>query len=500
LPAVIADDAVITHQELHDEAVKLARAMAGRGVGPGRSVWLVSENRIELSLVWRAAHLAGAVVVCGNPTFTGRDYDEILDQAPPDLAFASNGFGDARSADLLEARLGSEKVVRIDDGGLRRFVRASPSADPRPRAPEQTAMVVWTSGSSGRRKGVCFSEEAVVASVLMNEALDPGRRAKVRLITETIDCIASIAFGHLQSQALGQTAVLMNEPEPSEIWKAIRRHAVTYMSAMPTFYRQLLMSAEPADERAMAKLRPVCATGGLALSDRLARDWRRRFGVELLPGYGATEIGGAATWVRPDEKDRWLDVGAPTPGSRIRIADDDGNSVQAGQEGFIEVRSPTTMCGYADASQAGRFSRDGYFRTGDLGAMNEFGRLTIYGRHDRFIAQAGERIDPDRVEALMLECPGVSEATVVAKKDDVLGEIAVAHVRFADGAAMDRQALRRCMLQSLPADQYPLDVVLWRRPLPRTPSGKPDRQALAAMPATECSSGGLDQMPSGSRA
>ncbi len=320
--------------------------------------------------------------------------------------------------------------------------------------PSEAALVVPTSGSSGRPKAVLLSEAALVASAQASAA---------NLLWHDDDrWLLALPLAHVGGLSVVLRCLLARRPvvllprfEPEPFMKAVRRHRVTLTSLVPTMLRRLLR----ADWRPPPHLRAVLL-GGAGASPSLLRDAADR-GIPVLTTYGLTEMASQVT-CQPLGSVPGPEQGAgrPLEGVRLRL----------GAGGRIEVDGPMRMQGYL-----GEPPHAGFLRTGDLGRLDAAGRLHVLGRADAVIVSGGENVHPEEVESVLLEHPAVRAACVVGLPDPEWGQRVVAVVE-ADG----RPDLAGLARERLAGPKRP-KAYHFLPSLPRTPSGKVARRAVEAL-------------------
>ncbi len=322
------------------------------------------------------------------------------------------------------------------------------------KLPPETALVVPTSGSGGRPKGVLLSEAALVASAEASSANLGWQEDDRWLLCLPLAHVGGLSVV-LRCLLARRAVVLLPRFEPHPFAEAVRCHRVTLTSLVPTQLRRLL----EIDWRPPAHLRAVLL-GGASAPPELLRTAAER-AIPVLTTYGATEMASQVTTQRygtpPDPSQG---AGPPLPGVKLRIAED----------GAIEVDGPMKMLGYAGAPPA-----RGWLRTGDLGRLDAQGRLHVLGRADAMIVSGGENVHPEEVEAALLAHPKVRGACVVGLPDPEWGQRVVAAVE-ADG----RPDLAGFLRERLAGHKRP-KAYHFVAALPRTPSGKVARTAVARL-------------------
>jgi long-chain acyl-CoA synthetase len=277
---------------------------------------------------------------------------------------------------------------------------------------------------------------------------------------------------------LGAMIVYMSRFSPVAMLNAIREHGISLLGGVPSMFAAILRLKEAS----AADFKTIYAiiSGGEPLPTVLRDAFLARFGVPLYEAYGMTETSLAISLNTP-QMHRPGSVGRPIPGMRVRIVDDAGNDLAAGEPGEIWVKGPMVMKGYHNlpTETAAVLTPDGYFKTGDLGRFDSDGFLYITGRKKDLIIVAGEKVSPREIEELLMSHPAVVEAAVVGKKDASRGEVVVAFVIGREGLSMTPEELREfCRSQGLAQWKVPREVRIVDD-LPRSATGKVLKRVLA---------------------
>jgi len=248
---------------------------------------------------------------------------------------------------------------------------------------------------------------------------------------------------------------------------------------VPSMWTALLQAKSATRDHFSSLRYPV--SGGEPLPGNTAEDFERRFGLVLNEGYGLTEASPVVNWCHPRNHKRFS-VGPPLPGIEQQVIGADGRRVAPGAEGEVRIKGPNVMRGYyrLEEETAAAFDDEGWLKTGDIGRIDADGHLFITGRPSEMIVIAGENVFPRTIEEALDDCPGVRATAVLGMRDPVRGEIAVAFVEPAAGAAFDEARLRAHCRERLAPYQVPRRIVRIER-MPRSPAGKILRGELRAL-------------------
>ena len=345
-------------------------------------------------------------------------------------------------------------------------------------SPNDTAVLLYTSGTSGLPKGVELTyanlQSDVDASI---EAANLQQRHKFLGVVPLFHAFGLTA-GLLAPIQLGSSVVYLSRFSPVAVLNAFKEHGISIMFGVPAMYGAVahLKNAAPEDFKSAWAL----LSGGDALPATLREAFKARFGVPLLEGYGLSETSPVVALNTPDVN-RAGSVGKMVPGAQARIVDDNNNPLPPGQEGEIWLKGPMVMKGYHKLPNetAAALTADGYFKTGDLGKLDADGFLFITGRKKDLIIVSGEKAVPREIEDALMRHPAVLEAAVVGKTDPSRGQVVVAFVTLKPGQTATPDDLREhARNQNLAQFKVPREVTVVDE-LPRSPTGKVLKRVLA---------------------
>ncbi|MCA6091440.1 type I polyketide synthase [Streptomyces sp. SCA3-4] len=483
----------VTYRELEERTCRLAGHLVRLGICRGDRVALLLGNRVEAVESFLAVLRAGAVGVPLDPGAADAELAYFLDDSGA-VAVVTEDTLLPRVSRLaaVRPRLRSRILVTgtgtgrdaVPDGAapgthvVERLVTTDPGCAPRDDLGlDEAAWILYTSGTTGRSKGVVSSQRTALWSVAAAYVPLWGLEPRDRLLWPLP---MFHAYAHslclLGVVAVGASAYLLDRG--ASVAQALTEQRFTIVAGVPATYR-LLTSAVREASRPPAGIR-LCVTAGAPCPPELRADVEELLGAPLLDGYGSTETCGKITVDRLDGSGSAGPGGMPVPGVEVRLTDPSGgDDVADGDEGEIRVRGPNLMLGYHDRpDDTARALQDGWYRTGDLGRRLPHGGLRVTGRVKELIIRGGENVNPVEVEHVLLACPGVADAAVVGRPHDVLGEVPVAFVVADPQVGVDTDRVRARCRERLSGFKVP-DEVYETDSVPRTPSGKTDRPALA---------------------
>jgi fatty-acyl-CoA synthase len=473
--ALISAEVEITYDLLADRIDRLATALAARNVTKGDRVAYLGENEPSFLETFFAVTALGAIFVPLNTRL-----------AAPEISFALHDCG---AVLLVHAGAMSEVAEKASSGiaGLHR-IAVGPAAAPaetfdrvidtaaadRPQVAvdlSDTAMILYTSGTTGRPKGAAISHENITwncYNVLVDYDLTSD---DVALMISPMFHVASLTMGVLPALLKGATVVLEPAFVPGRALELIERYRATSISGVPTTYQMLC--EHPAWASADISSLRMLTCGGSAVPTRVLDAYEAR-GLSFTGGYGMTETSPGATSLAPRySRAKAGSAGLPHFFTDVRIADADGRVLPAGAVGEIQVRGRNVIEGYWQRPEAtaDAFADEGWFRSGDLGYLDEDGFLFISDRLKDMIISGGENVYPAEIERLILELDAVQGVAVIGAPDDRWGEVPHAYLEIRPGRTLEEGDVRRHLAGRLARYKIPKRFVVVDE-LPRTASGK----------------------------
>lgn len=444
-------DLVEAHSAAPRVAVILPTSGAFAGVASG--VWFTGRTLVPLNYLLKPDAL-----------------QYVVDDSGCDLLITSRAM-----CEQLGINPNIKRIIYIEDVDFKRL--------PTPRWParagrDDTAVVLYTSGTSGRPKGVMLTHGNLAANV---------RQIREHIYLDKHDVFLGVlpqfhSFGltalTLVPFLTGAKAVYSARFTPRRIVDLFKEHRPTTFMAIPTMYNALL-SVKGAKAEDFASMR-VAVSGGEPLPRPTADAFRERYGIDICEGYGMTETAPVTHVRRPDDG-AFGTVGMPLPRVRQRIVDEaTGADLPPGQDGELRLAGPNIMRGYLNLPEetAASFDDRGYLRTGDMARVDERGYLRITGRIKEMIIVGGENVFPREIEEVLDAHPDVFAVGVVGEQDPMRGEVPVAFVEAEEGHTPDPEALRAWCRDRLAGYKVPKRVEVVDA-LPRNATGKIMRRVLA---------------------
>ena len=473
----------LSHADLRDRAASFAGGLAGLGLDPGARVLLYLPNCPAFVVAALGGFRAGTPVSPANPQYKPRELRHQLDDAGADAVVVHAALRE-RLAAALDGLDRDPTVVVVGGDGANGAERADGdvafadvAGEPvlRERASDDAALQPYTSGTTGRPKGVLTTHENLRAQGFAGfEFADRPPEEDRNLAVLPLYHITGFTHSTWQALVRGGSVYLRSpgDWDADEAMATIEAHAITGFIGVSAMFVDMVQH-ENFESRDLSSLETV-NEGGAKLPVAVQRRFESVTGVDLSEGYGLTETTGAThTGVGSTFGLRAGTIGQPLRMTDAKVVDEDGERVSIGETGELLVRGPQVTTGYHDRPEEteAAFTDDGFFRTGDIARRDAERYYEIVDRKKHTINTAGYNVYPSEVEELLYEHEAVADAAVVGVPDERRGETVKAFVVPAAGASADADALRRYCLENLAEYKHPREIEFVEG-LPRTASGK----------------------------
>ncbi|MCJ7670890.1 MAG: AMP-binding protein [Acidimicrobiia bacterium] len=465
----------ISYADLDRISDEAAMGLAARGVGLGDVVALVLAPGPEYLALYLAAAKLGAVTAGVNDRLTEGERVGVLERATPRLVIGAVGAVPSAFDGLELAPAGSTTELLAD---LR--VAGDPPP-PLPDDPERPVTIVFTSGTTGAPKGAlyCNRQLAFITANDVGDAWGGGGRGFTGTSFAHLGFMTKLA-GNLRRGGVNFIMTRWSAKGALALLEREHMHAVAGVPAQIA----LMLRRPDFDDYDLSSVQYIVVGGG-PVTPGLAEEARARFGAKLATRYSCTEAGiGLGTAFDDPDEDAIVSVGRPHAAVELALLDDDDRTVAAGEVGAVCLRSPAVMSGYWGDPEGTRaaFTSDGFVRTGDLGWVDDQGRLRLVGRSKEMYVRGGYNVYPVEVEGVLSRHPDVAAVAITPRPDPVMGEIGVAVVVARDpGHPPTLESLRAHATEHLAAYKLPEDLRLIDA-LPLTAAEKVDRAALRHEP------------------
>jgi long-chain acyl-CoA synthetase len=477
--AVCMDERVLRYRDLDEASARAASWLSGRGIAVGDRVCLMLPNTPEFPELYYGILRAGAIVVPMNPLLKSREVQYYLTDSGAALALAWHGVADEAAEGARRA--GTDLVIIEPEDLAGTLGRRAPAPGIEIRAASDTAVILYTSGTTGQPKGAELTHDNLLRNVEITSTTLLNLRPD-DVVLGTLPLFHS--FGQVVGMgcaiATGACLSLLTRFDPGRALEIIKRDQVTVLPGVPTMYAAILHSAGGSAGDA-ASLR-LCVSGGAAMPVELLRSFEKEFECVILEGYGLSETSPVASFNHPDRARKPGTIGQAISGVDMRIQDDAGAPLPVGSVGEIAVRGHNVMKGYwGRPAETAEVLADGWLRTGDLGWMDSEGYFSIVDRKKDMIIRGGLNVYPREVEEVLYEHPAVAEAAVIGVRDQWLGEEVAAAVTLKPGASAAPDELREHVKSQLAAYKYPRYVWIVAD-LPHGDTGKILKRAIVVPP------------------
>jgi long-chain acyl-CoA synthetase len=509
--AYVCMDKFITYGELDKLSLRMGAWLQSKGLQPGARVAIMMPNVLQYPVAMAAVLRAGYTVVNVNPLYTPRELQHQLVDSGSEAIIVLENFATtveqvishtkvkhvivATMGDMLGTIKGA--IVNLVVRKVKKLVpafslpgaisykkmlseAANMTLQPTKQGHDDIAFLQYTGGTTGVSKGAILLHRNIIANVLQNEAWLQFKQHKEQIVFVAalpLYHIYSLTISALMGMRMGGLTLLV--PNPRDIpgfVKELSKYRVAVFPAVNTLYNALLNNPE------FSKLDfssySVCNGGGMAVQKAVADKWLKVTGTPIIEGYGLSETSPVATANRVDIKEFTGTIGLPIPSTEVEILDDDGKPVPLGQTGEIAIRGPQVMAGYWNRPDetAKTMTADGFFKTGDIGIMDERGYTRIVDRKKDMIIVSGFNVYPNEVEGVVAAHPGVLEVACIGVPDQNSGEAVKLFVVRKDPNLTAEQLLDYCK-HELTAYKKP-KFIEFRDELPKTNVGKILRRQL----------------------
>jgi long-chain acyl-CoA synthetase len=470
-PALRLAENELGYAQLGAATARVAGWLRARGVEPGDRVGIMLPNVPEFALAYYGVLRAGGVVVPMNVLLKEREVAYYLADSGAKLIIGWQGYEaalDAAAADHFVVAPGGLEALTAD---------AEPLDQPCPRSRDDTAVILYTSGTTGRPKGAELTHANLSRNVEVAQRLFS--------IAERDVVLGALPLFHSFGQTCGLNAAvkagaclaLVPRFDPQSVLETIERYGVTIFEGVPTMYAALLN--HPKREGFDVSTLRVCVSGGAALPVEVLRGFEEAFGCIVLEGYGLSETSPIASFNHPDRERKPGSIGTPVEGVEMQVVDESRRPLPAGKVGEIAIRGHNVMKGYLgqpDAT-ASATDEDGWFYTGDMARVDEDGYFFIVDRKKDLIIRGGYNVYPREIEEVLYEHPAVREAAIIGIPHPALGEEVGAAVALKPGAEASEAEVREFVSRQVAAYKYPRHIWFVDE-LPKGPTGKILKRAI----------------------
>ena len=475
-----------TYRELDDLSGRAAAGLREAGLSPGQVVALQLPNIPQFLVAYFGALKAGLVVLPLNPLLMAPELEYHLTDSAAALLIGFQGLH-AEAAKACETTGVPLYLVSAGEGALPEGARPvtelistapldEPGGDVVARGPDDTAVLVYTSGTTGKPKGAELTHFQLYMNCTVAGGLFGARSDDVVLAVLPFFHVFGLSSVMNVFVRYGGCLSILPRFQPSAVLDAIEADRCTVIGGVPTMLHAL--AQQDITGRDLSALR-VAVSGGASLPEDVMRTFEDKYGIEVLEGYGMTETASSCSFNRPGDR-KVLSIGKPLWGVRMRVADSSDQLLPPGREhvGEILIRGHNVMKGYLGRPEAtAETLRGGWLHSGDLGYVDEDGFYFIVDRAKDLVIRGGYNVYPREIEEVLYAHPAILEAAVIGKPDERLGEEVVAVVALREGASVSAEEIIAYCRERLAAYKYPREIRFMAE-LPKGPSGKILKAAL----------------------
>jgi long-chain acyl-CoA synthetase len=481
-------DQSFSYAQVDEISGRVASALLAQGLQPGQTVAVHLPNVPQFVFAYFGILKAGLVMLPLNPLLKATEIAYHLGDADAALLITVDLFADEALKGAAAVGELPTFVVRTGNGGLpagtRPFdelYRAPDSREIAPTAADDTAVLLYTSGTTGRPKGAELTHFQMFMACTVGGDTFGFEPDDVSLVVLPLFHVFGLSSSLNAAIRFGATTVLIPRFEAGAVLDAVARHRGTIICGVPTMY--IALTRADVGDRDVSSLR-VGVSGGASIPGEVIRAFEAKFpGVVVLEGYGLSETVALATFNASAEERKVLSVGRPMWGVDLKIVDELDRPLPPGADnvGEIVLRGHNVMKGYYKNAEATATAiRNGWFHTGDLAYADDDGFIFIVDRKKDLVIRGGFNVYPREIEEMLYTHEAIAEAAVVGRPDERVGEEVVAYVSLAPGASATPEELVAYARERVAAYKYPREVRILAE-LPKGPTGKILKTELRAL-------------------
>jgi len=484
----------VSYTELALGARRVANMLKERGIKKGDKVALMMPNTPHFPIIYYGILAAGATVVPLNCMLKSAEIQYQLEDSDTEMFFAWETFEEEAAKAFVQTETCHHFVLVAPPGDMREpevghnfmklFLTASPEFDLVQTQPEDTAVILYTSGTTGTPKGaelthfnIFFNAFYAKDYIMKANPDDVGLVVLPLFHSFGQTCVMNVGL------MSGATLTMLPVFNTEKTMQIIMQDKVTFIAAVPTMFFWML-NLENSDQYDLSTLR-MAVSGGSALPVEVFEKFNEKYGVRILEGYGLTETSPVAAFNMPDKPCKPGSIGTPIWGCEMRVMREDGSFADVDEVGEIVIRGYNVMKGYYKRPTATEGAIvNGWFHTGDVGKMDSEGYFYIVDRKKDMIIRGGMNIYPREIEEVLYGHPDAVEVCVIGVPDHARGEEVRAYVTLRQGSKTTAEDLREYCTERLARYKVPKEVVVMDS-LPKGPTGKLLKRKLRDMAAAE---------------
>jgi len=483
-PAVI-DDASrqeITYRQLWRKIDNVAAALDSNGIKAKDRVVIYLPNGAEFIISFFAILKIGAIAVPVNILCKGYEIKRILQSCKAKAIIGKDAELVREIRPLNEELPDLKKIIVVGskipsaDIKFEDLLQKEGHIDIFELKDNEPAAIYYTSGTTGRSKGAVLSHKGIAVNASINGHYLLGLNDQDKVLGLSPFCHVYFFQTVLGPLFTGAAVVTIPRSSPTLALGAIEKYKITHLSTVPTMFRYLLKKFKESSYD-LTSWR-IAGSASTRINMELVEEIKRVFSVDFFDTYGSTETSSTVTYTRLRHY-KPASVGMPAHGYQLKVIDEKEEGVSSGKVGEIAIKGPGVFNGYWEMPEltAAAFTKDGWYKSGDLAYEDEEGYIYIQGRKSEMIVSGGYKIYPWEVEELLFSHPNIEDAVVVGKKDEDLGEVPVAYVILKPGAFLTAEEIIEYCRKNLAKYKCPREII-FKYNFPRTPSGKVKKQCF----------------------
>lgn len=490
-PYVYFYDDIITYKQVNQRANKVANYLKSKGISKGDVVSLLIMNAPEVYYVMFGIQKLGAIAGSINFMLKGPEITYLLDDSKPKMVFVGSEFmaefakgyeQASHKPEVVEVVTDTKHNVDLKQKTLSHILENYPDTEAFvPQGKDDPFLLLYSSGTTGKPKGILLSNDGQLAVCRDMSSIGIFQEGDVMLLLLPMYHTNPICVWTFPVAFAGQTISIRKAFSPADFWPSILQYGATVLMGVPAMYNYVFYSIDSSTiDKSKLKLR-IAFCGAAPLSVELINGFKEKFNVEIIEGYGLTEVTGLSTVNPPLGKRKPGSIGIAIPGEEIKIMDDDDNVLSVGEKGEICIKGNAVMLEYLNNPKATEETmKNGWLHTGDMAYMDDEGFFYIVDRKKDMINRGGENVYPREVEVALEAHPKVKEVAVIGIPDKALGERVKAFISPTEPEALTEDEVITYLKDKMAMYKIP-EVVEFVSELPRNPTGKIMKKELRRM-------------------
>jgi len=490
-PYALFYDEVITYSQVNQRANKIANYLKAKGVRKGDVVSILVMNSPEVYYNMFGIQKLGAIAGSINFMLKGPEIAYLLDDSKPKIVFVGSEFMQEFAKGYKEARHKPEVVevvtqeqhnIDLKQEKLSYIIENYPDTEAFvPQKLDDPFLLLYSSGTTGKPKGILLSNRGQLSVCRDMSSVGIFQEGDVMLLLLPMYHTNPICVWTYPIAFSGQTVSIRKAFSPADFWPSIIDHKATILMGVPAMYNYVFYTIDSSTiDRSKLKLR-IAFCGAAPLSVELINGFKEKFNIEIIEGYGLTEVTGLSTVNPPLGKRKPGSIGLAMPSQEIKIMDDNNKAITQGEKGEICIKGDAVMLEYFNNRQeTDKTIIDGWLHTGDIAFMDEEKFIYIVDRKKDMINRGGENIYPREVEIAIEALPQIKDVAVVGIPDSALGERVKAFINLMEPDTLTEEEIKEYLKDRIAKYKIP-EVIEFVTQLPRNATGKILKKELRRM-------------------